>query len=83
MAGNKLRDSPCSNYYGTHMKTKLHICFKCLGGLGPGSFAGCSVSVSYNGPSLVDSVVDPCDVFDLSISLNPIPTLPQDSLSST
>ena len=26
MAGNRVRDSPCSNYERTHMKTKLNIC---------------------------------------------------------
>lgn len=25
---------PCSSYYGSHTKTKLHICYICLGGLG-------------------------------------------------
>jgi hypothetical protein len=42
-----------------NMKTKLHICYKCVGGLDPGpasSLVGGSVSVSPQGPRLVDSV---------------------------
>ena len=41
------------------MKTKLHICYKCVGGLGPTpecSLAGGSVYVSPHGPRLVNSV---------------------------
>jgi len=41
------------------MKTKLHICYKYVGGPGPvpaGSLVGGSVSVSPQGPRLVDSV---------------------------
>jgi hypothetical protein len=40
------------------MKTKLHICYKCVGGLGPTpecSLAGGSVYVSPHGPRLVNS----------------------------
>ena len=45
--GSRLRDSPYSSCWGTHMKTKLLICYICAGGLGPAcvrSFVGDSVS---------------------------------------
>jgi hypothetical protein len=41
------------------MKTKLHVCYTCVGGLDPAlacSLVGGSVSVSHHGPRLVDSV---------------------------
>jgi len=31
---NSFRDSSCSSCWGTHMKTKLHICYICAGGGG-------------------------------------------------
>jgi hypothetical protein len=34
-AGNRVRDSPYSSCWETCMKTKLHICYICVGGLGP------------------------------------------------
>jgi hypothetical protein len=48
-AGNRVRVSLCFNCYETHMKTKLHICYKCVGGLGPAtacSLVGGLISVS-------------------------------------
>ena len=27
--------APSSSYWGTHMKTNLHFCFMCMGGLDP------------------------------------------------
>ena len=65
------------------MKTKLHICYRCVGGPGPASacsLVGGPVSVSPHGPRLVGSVGL------LVVSLTPLicsllpPTLPQDSL---
>lgn len=47
MVGNRLRGSSYSICYVTHMKTKLYICYKCV---------GCSVSVNSHGPRIVDSV---------------------------
>ena len=35
MAGNTVRNNLHFSCYGTHMKTKLYICYKCVGGLGP------------------------------------------------
>ena len=60
------------------MTTKLHICYICVGGLGPDnacSLVGASVSVGPHGPRLVYSV-------GLSIVSLTMPLL-QDSLSST
>jgi hypothetical protein len=59
MAEDRVRDSPPSTCKGTHMKTKLHICYKCVEVLGPAPacpFIGGSVSVNLHGPRLVDSV---------------------------
>jgi hypothetical protein len=65
------------------MKTKLHICYKLVGGLDPASTCSLvcgSVSVSPHGPRLVDSVGL------LVVSLTPLAqailfsTLPQDPL---
>ena len=59
VAGGRVRDSPCSNCQGTPMKTKLHMCYKCVGGLGPvsaWSLVSGSVSVSPHEPRLIDSV---------------------------
>ena len=66
------------------MKTKLHICYKCVWGgepsLGPAcSLVGGSVFVSHHGPRLVDLVE-----FLLVSLTTPVqsvlsPTLPQDS----
>jgi len=56
--GNRFRNSHCFNYE-CHMKVKLHICSKCVGGLGlpPESFlVGGRLSVSPHGPRLVYSV---------------------------
>jgi hypothetical protein len=67
------------------METKLHISYKCVGGLSPvyaHSLIAGSVSVTPHGPRLVDSVGL------LVVSLTPPPpsillqTLPQVSLSS-
>jgi hypothetical protein len=66
------------------MKTKLYICYKCVGDLGQGhatSLVGGSCSLSPHGPRLVDSVsllVESLTPPSPSIFL---PTLPQDSLS--
>jgi hypothetical protein len=68
---------------GAHMKTKLHIRYKSVWGLGPApscSLVGGSVSVSPNGLKLVDSV-GLLVVSSLASSV-PSPTLPQDSPSS-
>ena len=70
---------------GTHMKTKIHICYECVGGLSPALvfLVVGSVSVSHHGPRLVDSKGL------LLVSLTPLagsilfPTLPQDSPSTT
>jgi hypothetical protein len=68
------------------MKTKLHICYICIGGLGPShafSLVGGLISVRPYRPRLVGSVGLPV------VSLTPpassiLPsTRPQDSLSST
>ena len=52
--GSRIRDSP-----GSQMKTKLHICYICVGGIGlfySCSVASDSVSVSPYGSRLVDFV---------------------------
>lgn len=57
--GNRVRNNHHSNCWGTHMETKLHICYICSGDLGSApasSLVGGSVSVSPHGPRLVDSV---------------------------
>jgi hypothetical protein len=49
MAGNRVRDNPCSNYYEILKNTKLNIFYKCVWDLGPGpthSLVGGSVSVT-------------------------------------
>ena len=38
-AGNGVRESLCSSYWRTCMKTKLHICYIGAGGLGPAHYA--------------------------------------------
>ena len=85
MAGNRVRDSPHYNCQGTHMKTKLHICYKCVGGLGSGhvqSLFGGPVSVSLHGPRLVYSVgLLVMSLTPLASSFLPL-TLPQDLLVS-
>ena len=61
------------------MKTKLHTCHKCIGGLGPDpafSRIGMPGSVSPHGPRLVDSG-------DLLVSLTPSKILTSISHSST
>jgi hypothetical protein len=76
MAGNRNQDSPHTTCLGTHMKTKLHICYKCVGDLGPAP--ACSL---VGGPG---SVVPPlfqarwlsgfsCGALDLSKLLTSIP----------
>jgi hypothetical protein len=67
------------------MKTKLYICCKCVGGLGPThacSLVGGSVSVSPQGLRLLDSV----GLLVMSLTSPALsilsPTLPHDSLSS-
>ena len=79
MAGNQVRDSLYSNCQRTHMKAKLHICYKCVGCLGPApacSLVGGSVPGSTYGPRLVNSIGL------LVVSLNPTPTLSQDPPST-
>ena len=75
---NRVRGSLCSNSQGTHKKTKLHICYNYVGGLGPAhacSLADGLVSVSLHGPKLGDSVgllvvsLTPSDIFNLPPTL--------------
>jgi hypothetical protein len=68
------------------MKTKVLICYICVGGLGPAHacfLVGGSVSVSSYGPRLVDSV----GLLDVSLTPQSSSilslTVPQDSPSST
>jgi hypothetical protein len=45
----QVRDRPCSSYWGTNMKTNMHIYYICAGSLGQlhaCSFVGVSISVS-------------------------------------
>jgi hypothetical protein len=35
MADSRVTENPCSNCERNHMKTKLHICCKCVRALGP------------------------------------------------
>ena len=70
MAGNIFRDRPCSSCSRTQLKTKLHIYYKCVGGIGStpaGTLICDSVSVSSNESRLVDSLYrSSCGVLDLS-----------------
>jgi hypothetical protein len=69
MEGNRIQDSPLSNCQRTHMKTKLHFCYKCIKGLDPASawsFVGGSAAVTSMGPGLCRS----CGVLDPSNLLN-------------
>jgi hypothetical protein len=65
------------------MKTKLHICYKCVGGPSPVpaySLVGGSVSVNLHGPRLVDSVgllVESLSPPAPSIMSSTLPTAPQ------
>ena len=88
MAGNRIRDNPHSSCWRTHMKTKLHICYKCVGGLGPPpacSLVGSSASVIPPPAPVVPGEL----TLNLVVSLTPLtcsvlsPTLPQDFPSST
>ena len=77
--GNRVRDSPYPCSSRSHMKTKLHICYLCVGGLLSGSCAcslvAGSVSVDPYGPRLVDFVGFFCGVLDLSgSSILPLPS---------
>ena len=77
--GSRIRDSP-----GSQMKTKLHICYICVGGIGlfySCSVASDSVSVSPYGSRLVDFVG--LVVVTLTSLAPLILPLPQDSPSST
>lgn len=61
----------------THMKTKLHVYYKCVDGLGPApmySLIGGPGSVSSHGPRLVDFVRSSCGVLDPSSLFSFIPT---------
>jgi hypothetical protein len=81
--GNRIRHSPHYNCSGTHRKTELHICYKCVGLLGPFlacSLVGGSVSVSSHRPRVVASV-GPLVVFLTPLASSILsPTLPQDFL---
>ena len=79
------RDRPPLPLLGIHMKTKLHICYICVGGLGPDHACYLvvdSVSVSLHGPRLVGSVglLVVCLTHPVPLTLSE--TLPQNSLSS-
>jgi hypothetical protein len=84
-SGSNVRDSPCSCCYVFHMKTKLHICYICVGGLGLSHecfLVGGSIYVNPYVSRLVDSIgypMVPLTSLAHSIFLHP---LPQDSLSS-
>lgn len=57
MTEKRDRDSPCTICYGTHMITKLHICYKCVEGTGPSTLfspVGGQGTVSPHDPRLVD-----------------------------
>ena len=67
------------------MKTKLHICYKCAGGLCTAhacSLVGNSVSGNPYGPRKFDFVNLVVSLATLALSIFS-PTLPQDSLNST
>ena len=58
MVGHRVRDGLHSNYWENHMKIKVHICYKCVGGLCPApacSLVGSSVFVSPHGHRLADA----------------------------
>ena len=49
-AGNIVKDSPSSSCWENHMKTKLHVCYICIGGgLGPAQVCslGATKSLGY------------------------------------
>jgi hypothetical protein len=67
--GNSFRDSPCSSIFGIHMKTDLHICYICVGGLGPDCISCLvrgSVSESPQGTKLVESIGLPVEFLTTS-----------------
>ena len=86
VAGKIVIDSLGSNCSGIHIKTKLYICYKCVGDLDPEhacSLVGSSVSVSPHGYRLVDSVgLLVVSLTSLASSVLSV-TLPQDFLRST
>ena len=56
---NWVRHSPCSHCEESHIKNKLHNCYKCAEGLGEShacSLVDLSISMNPYGPKLVDSV---------------------------
>jgi hypothetical protein len=58
-ADNRFRDSHCSSYWRTFMKTKLDIYYKCAGCLSPVhacSLVGSSISGSSQGSRLINSI---------------------------